>query len=140
MQLAKVRLPTGEVRLGILQGAQMLVSALAWIMLTRLVLSLFLFYYHGRICASFPFLLYFNQITNAAVKCYLLFRLAKQRWRNRGDQKVAESTGWSPAFRNFMGSYLTHLYLTAFVFGLFAVFLLNSPPRLPVVLHLLGLR
>jgi len=132
--------PVMAVLLTILLGPQMLLAAVVWILLTRLVLSVFLCYYAGRIYISFPFLLYFNQVTNAAVKCYLLFRLAKQRWRNRGDQKVAESMGWLPAFQNFMGSYLTHLSLVAFVFGLFALFVLNGVPRLPVVLHVFGLR
>ena len=60
--------------------------------------------------------------------------------RNRGDQRVAENTGWLPAYQNFMGSYLTYLYLVAFVFTLFAVFLLDGLPPLPVVRHVLGWR
>jgi glycosyltransferase Alg8 len=123
-----------------LQGPQMLVAVVVIILLTRFVLSLFLWYYAGRVYTSFVWLLYFNQITNAAVKAYLLFRLAKQRWRNRGDQRVAENTGWLPAYQNFMGSYLTYLYLVAFVFTLFAVFLLDGLPPLPVVRHVLGWR
>ena len=34
-------------------------------------------------------MLYINQLINASVKVYSIFRLSKQRWFNRGDQKSA---------------------------------------------------
>ncbi len=126
--------------LAALQGPSMLLAAVVLVLLTRFVLSLVLWYYAGRIYTSFVWLLYFNQVTNAAVKVYLLFRLAKQRWRNRGDQRVAEGRGWLPAFQNMMGAYLTSLCLAVFAFTLFTVFLLDGFPQLPLVLHVLGWR
>jgi glycosyltransferase Alg8 len=126
--------------LAVLQGPQMLGAALVVILATRTLLSLFLYAYAGRIYASFPWLLYFNQITNAAVKVYLLFRQAKQRWRNRGDQKVVDRRGWLPAFQNFMSSYLTALSLFAFASALFILFVVQRFPRVSLVERVLGLR
>ena len=125
--------------LTILGGPPMLVAALMWVLATRTVLSVFLYYYAGRVYVSFPWLLYFNQITNSAVKVFMLFRLAKQRWRNRGDQKVLEGHGWLPGFQNLMGTYLTSFYLIGFAFCLFVLFVLPKFPRIPLIRHVLGL-
>src|SRR5439155_9439141 len=75
--------PVLAVNLIALQGLSMVMTAVVYVLVTRFLLSLFLYYYAGRIYVSFPWLLYLNQITNSAVKVYLLFRLAEQRWRNR---------------------------------------------------------
>ncbi len=123
-----------------LQGPQMLWAALVVILVTRAILSLFLYSYSGRIYISFCWLLYFNQITNAAVKVYLLFRQAKQRWRNRGDQKVRERRGLLPAFQTLMSGYLTALYLFGFASLLFIVFVVQRFPALALVERVAGLR
>src|SRR5262249_40263177 len=94
----------------------------------------------GRIYISFPWLLYFNQITNSAVKVYLLFRLPQQRWRNRGDQRVEEGSGWLHRYQTITSWYLTGLYLTAFGFVLFLFFFLPDLPPLQQVLHVVGAR
>jgi len=126
--------------LTLLGGPAMLWASLVMVLTTRTVLSLFLFYYAGRIYVSFPFLLYFNQITNASVKVYMLFRLAKQRWRNRGDQKVTESQGWLPTFQNAMSAYLMNLYLAGFAFTLFILFIVQKIPHAALVQHVFAWR
>ncbi|MEO0620186.1 MAG: transcriptional regulator, partial [Pseudomonadota bacterium] len=54
--------------------------------------------------------LYLNQITNAAVKIYVLWRLSKQKWANRGDQRAGFAEGGMVELaRNTMARYLTAL-------------------------------
>jgi glycosyltransferase Alg8 len=132
--------PVMAMNLIALQGLPMLFAAVVFILVTRFLLSLFLYYYAGRIYVSFPWLLYLNQITNSAVKVYLLFRLPKQRWRNRGDQRVQEGSGWLHRYQTITSCYLTGLYLTAFVLALFLFFFMPDLPPLQQVLHVVGLR
>jgi mannuronan synthase len=132
--------PVMAVNLIVLQGLPMVFAAVVFILVTRFLLSLFLYYYAGRIYVSFPWLLYFNQITNSAVKVYLLFRLPKQRWRNRGDQGVEEGSGWLHRYQTMTSCYLTGLYLTAFVLALFLFFFMPDLPPLQQVLHVVGVR
>jgi mannuronan synthase len=132
--------PILAINLALFQGPALLLAALLTVVLTRFVLSLFLYHYAGRVYVSFPFLLYLNQITNASIKVYLLFRLAKQRWRNRGDQRVLEGRTLLHRYQNAMGAWLTGLSLTALVFGLVTFFFLESLPPVPIVLHVMGLR
>lgn len=131
--------PFMALSLAVVQGLQMLWAALVVVLMTRFVLSLPLWYYAGRVNVSFPWLLYFNQITNAGVKVYMQFRLAKQRWRNRGDQKVSEAKGWLPRYQNLMGSYLTVIALAGFTFLLWMAFVIPSVPRVAVVRQVFGL-
>ncbi len=131
--------PAMTLTLALAHGVEMVWAALVVILVSRLLLSVVLWYYAGRVVIAFPGLLYFNQVTNAGVKVYMLFRLAKQRWRNRGDQRVTEARGWLPAYQNFMGSYLMMLTVSAFVFGLWLVFVIPGVPRLALVRHAFGL-
>ncbi len=71
----------------IYHGLSYLIAYTIFIAISRMFLSLFLFSYSRKIQMSYPFILYFNQLINAAVKVYCIFRLSKQRWSNRGDQK-----------------------------------------------------
>ena len=75
------------------------------------MLSLVLFTYSRQVNLAFPFILYFNQLINAGVKVYCLFRLSKQRWTNRGDQRSADGSGMVEVLRNVMASYLTTFYV-----------------------------
>lgn len=87
-----------------------------WVLLTRGLQSVLLFYYHRRIDVSFPFVLYFNQILGSLAKVYISFRLPIQRWANRGDQR----SGPGDADRRrklWMANYLTVLWGASFVFG-----------------------
>lgn len=83
-----------------------------WVAFTRMCLSFVLFYYGGRIDISFPFLLYFSQIINSAIKIYLLFRLPRQRWANRGDQQA--SLNMDTRWKDRAATGLTTFYCTCF--------------------------
>ncbi len=91
-------------------------SYLIYLAFTRMIFALVLFHHARRVDLSFPLLLYFNQLINAGVKVYALFRLKKQRWSNRGNQKAGFSAqGRLELYRNVMAGYLTALYLTLLV-------------------------
>ena len=68
-----------------------LIQYFLFLAISRLVLSLVLSSYARTVDMLFPVVLYINQLINAAVKVYSIFRLSKQRWFNRGDQKSAVS-------------------------------------------------
>lgn len=61
-------------------------GAILWIGFSRMTVAVILSRYGGRLSFLSPLIIYFNQFVNAGVKIYLLFRLSKQRWANRGDQ------------------------------------------------------
>ncbi|MCF6200269.1 MAG: glycosyltransferase family 2 protein [Hyphomicrobiaceae bacterium] len=91
-------------------------SYLIYLAFTRMIFSLVLFHYARKIDLSFPLLLYFNQIINSIVKVYALFRLSKQRWSNRGNQKSGFTSGSRlDLYRNVMASYLTALHVTLLI-------------------------
>lgn len=54
-----------------------------WVGVSRLLLSLILFAYSGRVNLAYPFLLYVLQLVSAAIKLFMLFHLPRQRWSNR---------------------------------------------------------
>ncbi len=88
---------------------------LAWIGITRIGISLFIFRYAGRINLSFPFLIYVLQVTNAIIKIYILFRLPRQRWTNRSNSAAIQSTGDKLWIKHLMAGYLTLFYTSALV-------------------------
>jgi glycosyltransferase Alg8 len=105
---------------------------LVWVLTTRTFLSLLLYPYAGRICIAFPFFLFINQLVNAVVKVYLVFRLPKQRWMNRGDQQAIRSGNRAfEAFRNFMAGYLTTFWISIIAFALLVYLGIIKP--LPLV-------
>lgn len=94
-----------------------------FIAITRMLLSMVLFTYARRVDLGFVWTLYANQLLNAMVKVYMLWRLAKQKWANRGNQKQGFS---GPTFvaraREMMAAYLTVLSFA----GLFLVVMLYT--------------
>ena len=88
------------------------VAYAAWILWTRLLVSVPLYLYAGRIDARFPLFMYANQVVNSVIKVYLQFRPATQRWLNRGDQRSGPAV--TPLFR-FQGAMATYLALLAVV-------------------------
>jgi glycosyltransferase Alg8 len=64
--------------------------------------------YAHRVNLNFVWRLYANQIVNAAVKVYMLWRLAKQKWANRGNQKAGfAGNGMVAVARDAMAAWLT---------------------------------
>lgn len=89
-------------------GSSYIIAYVIFIAISRMMLSLFLFGYSRQIQMSYPCILYLNQLINAAVKVWCIFRLSKQRWSNRGDQKSAiEGSYLLELARNTMANWCT---------------------------------
>lgn len=111
--------PMSALLAGIFVNPLLLPMYLVWVLVTRTFLSLILFPYAKRIQVSFPFFLFANQLVNSIVKVYLVFRLPKQRWMNRGNQRSSQSGDRSVVvFRNTMAGYLTALWVSVMAFSL----------------------
>lgn len=92
-----------------------IVNVLMWIVATRLLLTLFLFRHARAADPLWPFILYLNQIINAAVKIYMVFHLARQRWTNRGNQRTGEGRGLVARLRASVAMFQLVTAVTAFV-------------------------
>ena len=91
-------------------GSGYLLAYFVYIAVTRMMLSLVLFTYARQVDLGFVWTLYANQLLNAVVKVYMQWRLAKQKWTNRGNQKTGFTGGGGIAiFREVMAFYLTAL-------------------------------
>ncbi len=100
-----------------------------WAATTRLVQSIMLFFYHGRINMWFPLMMYVNQIAGAAIKLFIFCRLPLQRWTNRNNQKAG--FGEYSSFQLGFASFQTALGVL-FIVG--ASLLLTGILRLPIPL------
>ena len=91
-------------------GWSFLIAYFVFIAVSRGLLALVLAFYAHRVDLNFIWCLYVNQIVNAAVKVYMLWRLSKQKWANRGNQKQGFSGNAMQALmQNAMAAYLTLL-------------------------------
>ncbi len=91
-------------------GSQFVLAYAVYIAVTRMMLSMVLFTYARQVDLNFVWTLYANQLLNAIVKIYMQWRLAKQKWTNRGNQKAGFSGNSLQAiFREVMATYLTSL-------------------------------
>jgi len=119
-------------------GGSYLVAYLIYIAITRALLSIVLFTYARRIDLNYIWCLYANQILNAAVKIYMMWRLAKQKWANRGNQKQGfSSDGAVEMFRGGMAIYLTLLSVSGLLMAVMIYTELLTVPSLDMVLALL---
>ncbi len=99
-------------------GSSFILSYAIYIAVTRMCLSMVLFMYARRVDLSFVWTLYANQMLNAVVKIYMQWRLAKQKWANRGNQKAGFSGGGGIAiFREAMAFYMTTLSFVSLFLG-----------------------
>jgi mannuronan synthase len=110
-------------------GGSFLLAYLVYIAVTRALLSIVLFTYARKVDLNFIWTLYANQLLNAGVKVYMMWRLAKQKWANRGNQKQGfAGPGWVATLRELMAAYLTALSFAAlFLAVLIYTKLLNVP-------------
>jgi len=91
-------------------GGSYIIAYILYIAITRALLAIVLFTYARRIDLNYIWCLYVNQLLNAAVKIYMMWRLAKQKWANRGNQKQGTSGDAAlETFRGVMAVYLTIL-------------------------------
>ena len=88
-----------------------ILSYVVFVLLSRMLLSMVIYRYSEQVHISFPFILYFNQLINASVKVYCYFRLHKQRWSNRGNQKSEDGQGLIYQLKEYYASYLTILHV-----------------------------
>ncbi len=100
-----------------------------YIAITRMCLSLVLFTYARQVDLNFVWTLYANQLLNAIVKVYMQWRLAKQKWTNRGNQKTGFSGGGAlTIFREVMAAFLTTLsFATVFLIVMIYTKLISQP-------------
>lgn len=110
-------------------GFGFLFAYIIYLAITRMLLSMVLFTYARRVDLGFVWTLYANQLLNAAVKVYMMWRLAKQKWANRGNQTQGFSgDDWIVRFRENMASYLTWLtFGSLFIVVMIYTGLLNVP-------------
>ncbi len=95
---------------GLKLGLSYVASYFVYIAITRTLLSMVLFAYAPRVDLNYIWCLYTNQILNASVKIYMMWRLSRQKWANRGNQRAgAGGDGALDMFRNAMAVYLTTL-------------------------------
>ncbi|MEO0390230.1 MAG: glycosyltransferase [Pseudomonadota bacterium] len=113
--------------LATLKDPAYLVSVLIWLTASRLVLSLCLMHYARRADMSWPFILYFNQLINAAVKVFMIFHLSKQKWSNRGNQSAGAGNGLKARAQNAMAKFQLITTVSGFALGLAAYSGLISP-------------
>lgn len=124
----------------LLDGWAVLSAYLVFIFTSRLLLSLVLYRYGRHVDLSWPVILYANQLLNASVKVYSIWRLSKQRWANRGGQKAGFGGGaWLARARNGMAMFCTAMSVALLMLGTLLYTGLIDPPRMAVVRHTLGL-
>ncbi len=89
-------------------GFGFFLAYLVFIAVTRGLLSLVLSIYAHQVDLNYVWALYVNQLVNAAVKVYMIWRLSKQKWANRGNQKAGfAGNGITASLRNAMAVWLT---------------------------------
>ncbi len=71
-------------------GPSYVVQYILYLAITRMLLSIALFTYSERVDLNYVWILPVNQKLNAQVKVYMLWRLSKQRWANRGNQSSGQ--------------------------------------------------
>lgn len=124
----------------VLDGWEVVVAYLVFIALTRMMLSLVLYRYARRVELSWPLLLYVNQLLNASVKVYSIWRLSKQRWANRGGQTAgAAGERWVARARGAMAMYGTTVSVALLVLAAVLYAGLVPMPRAQTVWFALGL-
>jgi len=100
-----------------------LIGGALWLVLSRLVLSLYLFRHARQADMSWPFLLYANQLVNALVKAWIQFFLRKQKWTNRRGQTAGRAGSWlcrlktGVAGAQFVTSMIVFVYSVAWLMG-----------------------
>jgi len=99
--------PALAISAAFLVGFEYLLSYVLFIAVSRLLLSLILSTYSRRVQLNYSWILYLNQLINASVKVYCIFRLSKQKWSNRGNQSSESGEDFIETLRNWMASWCT---------------------------------
>ena len=89
---------------------------LAWIGITRWVMSLMLLTSRPVLSWYYPFLIYYNQVWGSAIKTYVFFRLDRQSWTRQKTKLIRD--GMTPGQYRFVQASSTFTYgvaMTVFV-------------------------
>ena len=99
-------------------GFAFIASYIVYLAISRGLLSIVLWCYAREVDLNYIWALAANQKMNANVKVYMMWRLAKQKWANRGNQ-TAGFSGQSLAaiLRERMAQYMTTLSYAALFLG-----------------------
>jgi mannuronan synthase len=110
-------------------GPVFLIAYAVYVAITRMIVALVLFTFSRRIDLNYTWCLYANQLLNSVVKLYMIWRLPKQRWVNRGNQSAGAGGGtFINAVRGMMAGYLTGFSVLALLlFALLATGTLTTP-------------
>ncbi len=110
--------PTLAISASILKTPAFIISYAIYIAVTRLMQAMFLYSNSREIDFHFPWMLYANQLLTASVKVYIFWRLSKQKWANRGNQRQGFGERSLKAIaRDVMASYLTLLSIASLFLG-----------------------
>ncbi len=82
-------------------GGSLLLAFILWILMTRYLLALGLAVFHKRFSASWPLLLYFNQIYGSLIKIYMLTHLNKQSWTRQKTKLASRHDRWHETIEEF---------------------------------------
>jgi glycosyltransferase Alg8 len=102
----------------VLVEPMVLPAYIGWVMFTRYVYCWILALVRRQsFPVSYPFLLYFSQITGAAVKSFVLFRLDRQRWTRQSARGVAKRLPLALRIKSWSSAYSHALALGWLTFG-----------------------
>lgn len=107
--------PVLAISAAFLVGFDYLVSYVIFIAVSRLLLSLILCTYSRRVELNYTWILYLNQLINASVKVYCIYRLSKQKWSNRGNQSSESGTDLKEVARVWMANWCTAVAVSILV-------------------------
>ena len=65
---------------GVVFGVEYLLVYFFWVLLSRTVVTLLFFFSGHPVDASYPFVLYYNQIVGSVMKVYAMFHMDQQSW------------------------------------------------------------
>jgi mannuronan synthase len=120
-------------------GAAFLIAYIVFIAITRMILAMVLFTYSRKVDLGYVWTLYVNQLLNAAVKVYMLWRLSKQKWANRGNQTQGfAGNSLMATLKNAMAMYLTALSTAALFLSVIVYTELMTVPSFGLVISILG--
>lgn len=91
---------------------------LFWVLATRMGQALVLAAATGRFHPLFPFLLYYNQLSGALVKIYMLFHVNKQKWTRQTIAAGGDGDQATQYFRNLSSDVLLLLASLAAVLAI----------------------
>ena len=107
--------PVLAISAAFLVGFDYLFSYVVFIAVSRLLLSLILCTYSRRVELNYTWILYLNQLINASVKVYCIYRLSKQKWSNRGNQSSENGNDFKEIARVWMANWCTSVAVSLLV-------------------------